>query len=140
MADLEREIQNHYNLTTVFPSEWPAEKDLSSDEEEVVVAPAPQRNISTRDARRKSRFYALERSASNKSFVPGAERGKDGIENLVQRDEADPLGAYSSVVSVLRQRGLPVEDDLKLSMQALVLPNAVRLTSTFRKSLPSLFH
>jgi exocyst complex component 2 len=116
MADIEREIQNHYNLPTLYPSEWPSEKNLSSDEEDAAppvqqktLAPAPRE-------RRKSRFYTLERTATNRVSIPGAERGKDGIENLVQKDEPDPLGSYPSVVQVLRQRGLPVEDDMKLRM------------------------
>lgn len=112
MADLERTLLNHYNLKTLYPDVWPEEKDYSSDDEA-----HPSNAPSVAAVRRsKSRYSALGRGTSNRASVPGAERSKDGIENLVQKDEPDPLGATPSVVHVLRQRGLPVEDDLKLSM------------------------
>jgi exocyst complex component 2 len=108
------ELLGHYKLTTLFPDEWPKEKNQSSDEEDE----PPSRSVRAKNAkiaRRKSKYYALERNSSNRSSVPGAQRSDNGVENLVQKDEPDPLGAFPSVVYMLRQRGLPVEEDLKLS-------------------------
>jgi hypothetical protein len=84
MADTGNAILNHYKIDTLFPAEWPASKDgeESSDDEGLLPAPKPQRVIS------KSRYSVLE---PKRSSVPGAERTKDGLENLVQRDEPDPL-------------------------------------------------
>ncbi|EON63662.1 hypothetical protein W97_02890 [Coniosporium apollinis CBS 100218] len=118
MADTERLLLNHYNLKTLSPSQWPAEKDDSdaSDEE-------PPRNQNVR--RSKSRYSVLERGASyrNRSSVPGTQKTSEGRENLVQQDEPDPLGASRSVVQVLRQRGLPVDDDLELRNRFLLSSN-----------------
>jgi len=111
MTDYERTVLDHYQLTTPYPVEWPAEKDLSdaSDEEEK----KPTRNGIVR--RSKSRYSALERAASDRrSILPGSQRSGDGVENLVQRDEQDPLGTTDSVVRILRQLGLPVQEDTRL--------------------------
>jgi exocyst complex component 2 len=110
MTDYERTILEHYQLSSPYPLEWPAEKDLSdfSEEEEEVKPRAGVR-------RSKSRYSALERVASDRrSLVPGSQKTGDGVENLVQRDEPDPLGTTESVVRILRQLGLPVADDTRL--------------------------
>lgn len=108
----EQTILNHYNLTSPFPDAWPAEKDESdaSDDEK-------QKNLSRHYIRRsKSRYSALERGAHDrKSLVPGSEKLPHGQENLVQKDEPDPLGGGDSVVRILRKQGLPVEEDSRLS-------------------------
>ena len=112
MTDYERTILHYYNLATPYPSEWPAEKDDSDASEEDL--PTAFNNTST-IRRSKSRYSALERSGSDRrSFVPGTERTGNGAGNLVQKDEPDPLGGPDSVVRILRQRGLPVEDDARL--------------------------
>jgi exocyst complex component 2 len=111
MADYERTVLDHYQLSTAYPVEWPPEKDLSdaSDEEEK----KSHRNGMIR--RSKSRYSALERAASDRrSIIPGSQRTGDGVENLVQRDEPDPLGTTDSVVRILRQLGLPVQEDTRL--------------------------
>lgn len=112
---MESTLLNHYKITTLYPDAWPAGKDLddSSDEE-----PLPDSRSKVR--RSKSRYSALDRTASYRSSVPGAERTKDGVENLVQKDEPDPLGGPQSVIQVLRQRGVPVEDNQKLRNQFLL--------------------
>ena len=111
-ADPIRTILDHYNIATAFPTAWPTEKDESDDSEpEVPVRSAPPKA----DRKPKSRYSVLERSGSERrSLVPGSEKTQDGVENLVQRDEADPLGATDSVVRTLRQKGLPVEEDERL--------------------------
>lgn len=115
MADYERIVLEHYQLSTAYPVEWPAEKDNSdaSDEEET----KPARNGIRRS---KSRYSALERAASDRrSVLPGSQRGDNGVENMVQRDEPDPLGTTDSVVRILRQLGLPVQEDPRLRMYIL---------------------
>lgn len=112
---METQLLNKYNIPSLFPSQWPEEKDRDdSDEEE-----EPRTTTTTQAIRRsKSRYSVLEGRSSFSRQLPGAEKTKDGVENLVQKDEGDPLGTYPSVVQVLRQRGLPVEDDIKLSESA----------------------
>ncbi len=109
----EHTILNHYNLTNPFPSTWPTENDDSGDSGEDKAVNGPNAAI----RRSKSRYSALERRGSDgrRSLVPGSQKLRDGQENLVQRDEPDPLGASDSVIRVLRQKGLPVEDDSRLS-------------------------
>jgi exocyst complex component 2 len=113
MADYERTVLDHYQLSTAYPVEWPAEKDMSdsSDEDD------KKSNRNGMIRRSKSRYSALERAASDRrSLLPGSQRTGDGVENLVQRDEPDPLGSTDSVVRILRQLGLPVQEDTKLSL------------------------
>jgi exocyst complex component 2 len=111
---MEDTLKNHYKIQTLDLSEWPAEKDQedSSDEE---IIPALSKRKS------KSRYSALSRNATLRSSILGAERSKEGVENLVQKDEPDPLGGPQSVISVLRQRGIPIEDDSRLRTTMMLL-------------------
>lgn len=121
MESIETQLLNKYNIPTLYPSQWPEEKDNSSDSED--EGSAPQRPLTLQPVRRsKSRFSVLETSGSFARKREGVEKTKDGVENLVQKDEQDPLGTYPSVVQVLRQRGLSVEDDIKLRMSSPHLP------------------
>ncbi|KAI1007942.1 hypothetical protein K3495_g292 [Podosphaera aphanis] len=115
--DYERSILEQYQLTTAYPSEWPADKDASDSSESEDI---PASNVS--DSRRpKSRYSALVRAASDrKSFVAGSQKTENGIENLVQRDEPDPLGSTDSVVGKLKSLGLPVQDDIRLRNKFLL--------------------
>ena len=109
MADDDRVILNHYNIPNPFPTEWPAENDDNDTSES---EPPPKAATQLAYSKSKSRYTVLERSNSGRrSLVPGSEKTRDGLENLVQRDEPDPLGATDSVVRALKQKGLPVEDD-----------------------------
>ena len=109
----EQTLLNHYNLATPYPTAWPVEKDDSDSADE--VSPGKTSNKLTH-RRSKSRYSALERSGSDRrSLVPGSEKIGDGVENLVQKDEADPLGNADSVVRILREKGIPVEEDQRLS-------------------------
>lgn len=100
---------SHYKIESLFPDEWPSSRDAedSSEDEGLLPAPKPQRVAS------RSRYSVLE---PKRSSVPGAERTKEGIENLVQRDEPDPLGQSSSVIQTLRRQGVDIDADSKLSM------------------------
>lgn len=113
---METKLLNKYNIPNLFPSQWPDDKDQSSDDEDETPRTATAQPI----RRSKSRYSVLEGARGPRQKLPGTEKSKDGVENLVQKDESDPLGTYPSVVQVLRQRGLPVEDDIKLS--ALKIP------------------
>lgn len=106
-------ILHHYNLANPFPTTWPTEKDESDASEEDTAASG----LSKADIRRsRSRYSALQRNGSDhRSLVPGSQKLRDGHENLAQKDEPDPLGMTDSVIRVLRQRGLPVEEDQRLS-------------------------
>ena len=114
MTDYERKVLEHYQLSTPYPVEWPAEKDTSdvSDAEEDAPADiAPNKAM----RRSQSKYSALERVTSTRgSLVPGSQKTGNGIENLVQRDEPDPLGSTESVVRILRTLGLPIQDDTRL--------------------------
>lgn len=112
MTNDEHTLLNHYNITNLYPTTWPSEKDESdaSGDEKPTITTAELAH-----QRSKSRYSALARSTSDRrSLVPGTERTGDGIENLVQKDEPDPLGGPDSVVRILRHRGLPVEEDQRL--------------------------
>ncbi|ORY16834.1 exocyst complex component Sec5-domain-containing protein [Clohesyomyces aquaticus] len=116
MDSIEEKLKSKYNITTLYPAQWPEDKDHSSDEEDTLPRTATAQPI----RRSKSRYSVLEHGGSYQRNIPGAERSRDGVENLVQKDEGDALGTYPSVVQVLRQRGLPVEDDIKLRNRFLL--------------------
>lgn len=110
MTDYGRTVLDHYQLSTAYPTQWPIEKDQSdaSDEEDL----KPRRKGMIRQS--KARYSALERVSSDRRSVPGSQKTGDGIENLVQRDEPDPLGSADSVVRILRHQGLPIQEDPRL--------------------------
>ncbi len=111
MADYTQTVLDHYGLSTPYPEKWPAEKDLSdaSDDENPSVEGVG------RVRRSRSRYSALERSTSDrKTLVPGSQKTEEGLENLVQKDEPDPLGNADSVVRILKQQGMPVQEDARL--------------------------
>ncbi|KAL8827295.1 MAG: hypothetical protein Q9191_003278 [Dirinaria sp. TL-2023a] len=130
----EATILNHYNLTTLYPTSWPTEKD-ESDISDSELSPTPKEAASRRS---KSRYSALERVGSDrKSLVPGSERMRNGVENLVQKDEPDPLGGADSVVRVLRERGMNVEDDSRLRM-GLAMEGAIHSSASTQTLLQGL--
>lgn len=93
----ERKILEFYHLTTPFPVEWPAENNSDESEHE---------DVKSRHQRRKSRYQALEKA--RKSMVPKG--SSPASATAVQMDEPDPLGTSDSVVRILRQIGIRVED------------------------------
>ncbi|EXJ63963.1 hypothetical protein A1O7_00298 [Cladophialophora yegresii CBS 114405] len=104
MAGRDRDVVTHFNISNPYPTEWPQELDSDDDED---AAGGVRRS--------RSRYSALERTASErKSLLPGSQRTGDGRANLVQKDEPDPLGAPGTVLSNLRQKGLPVDADTRL--------------------------
>ncbi|KAI1136979.1 exocyst complex component Sec5-domain-containing protein [Hypoxylon sp. FL0543] len=116
MADFDRNVLEFYQLSTPFPTEWPAEKDNKSDDSDDELEQKKQKIN-----RRKSRYQALERAVSNRqSIVQGSEKSANGVSNLVQKDEPDPLGTSDSVVRTLKQLGVPVQDDIRLRNRFLL--------------------
>ncbi|EMC96419.1 hypothetical protein BAUCODRAFT_474343 [Baudoinia panamericana UAMH 10762] len=119
-ADQERQLLNHYKLTTLYPDTFPAELDQDDDvdddddddddnNKQLNGGPVHHPTRSPLNARMSaSRYRNIDRHASMRST------GSLGPESVVQKDEPDPLGMTSSVASELRRRGVPVEEDLKL--------------------------
>lgn len=107
------EIIHHYNLPSAYPEEWPAELDENDPSEDEDVRKPRSRN-------RRSRYFALERSGSYRSSYLGSQNRGDGRDNPVPKDEPDPLGLGDSVIRILKQRGLPVDDDNRLRNRFLL--------------------
>ncbi|PVH93862.1 hypothetical protein DM02DRAFT_540653 [Periconia macrospinosa] len=121
MESMETKLLNKYNIPTLYPTSWPAEKDAQendsdagSDDDGPPVMSARMGSV------RKSRYSVLEGPGGFSRKMEGVEKSKDGVENMVQKDEGDPLGMYPSVVQVLRSRGLGVEDDIKMRNRFLL--------------------
>ncbi|KAF2683901.1 hypothetical protein K458DRAFT_367185 [Lentithecium fluviatile CBS 122367] len=112
-------IRNKYNIDNLYPSAWPAEKDADSDED-AADEPARAQPTAQPVRRSKSRYSVLESGGGFSRQRTGLEKTQDGVESLVMKDEQDPLGSYPSVVQVLKQRGLVVEDDVKLRNRFLL--------------------
>ncbi|KAL2006392.1 hypothetical protein VTN00DRAFT_9060 [Thermoascus crustaceus] len=107
------DVANHYNLPSAYPEEWPAELDQSDESEGEL--------FHSKSKKRQSRYSALGRGNSQrKSLIPGTQQDGDGRDSLVQKDESDPLGSGDSVISVLKRRGLPVDDDPRLRNRFLL--------------------
>jgi exocyst complex component 2 len=104
----ESAILSHYKIDSLFPNQWPTtkEEEDSDDDGSLIPDPKPARTNS------KGRFSVLE---PKRTSVPGAERTKDGLENLVQKDEPDPLGGSQSVIQTLRRQGVAIDTDGRLS-------------------------
>lgn len=133
----EHTILNHYNLTSPFPTAWPAEKDESDASEEELTASGLSK---TAIRQSRSRYSALQRNGSDhRRLIPGSQKLRDGHENLVQRDEPDPLGVTDSVIRVLRQKGLPVEEDQRLSEDCPSFYDHIMLIA-FREQIPPILY
>jgi exocyst complex component 2 len=94
-------LLKHYRLQDPFPNAW---------SDPVEDAQKQQVNL-----RRKS---TVRYSVLQQDNVSSALKGLigDGLNDgaTLPRDEPDPLGSTDSVVRVLKQRGLPVEDNVRL--------------------------
>ncbi|KAI5295559.1 hypothetical protein KEM52_000995 [Ascosphaera acerosa] len=113
----ERAIREYYHLPSAFPEEWPADLEDSdiSDNEADDSTQASGKGLHL--DRRKSRYFALQ-GERRKSMIPSADRTAD--DDLVAQDEPDPLGTSSSVVSILKRRGLPVDRDTRMRSRFLL--------------------
>jgi exocyst complex component 2 len=110
MADFDRNVLDFYGISTLMPTTWPSEKNDDADGSD-----SDREQQKQKINRRKSRYQALERAVSNRSsIVAGSEKSANGISNLVQRDEPDPLGTSDSVVRTLKELGVPIQDNGRL--------------------------
>ena len=110
MADHDRTILDFYQLSTLDPDTWPAEKNEEQESSEDEDA-RKRKKIE----KRKSRYHALERVVSDRrSIVSTASGTRGGAGNLIQKDEPDPLGSFDSVVRQLKQMNLPVHENASL--------------------------
>lgn len=105
------DIAGHYNLPSAYPEEWPAALDEGDQPEDEAL----HKRSSSR------RYLALERNNSGvKSLNLGSTKPNDGREHLVQEDEPDPLGSGDSVLRILQNRGLSLEDDSRLKSRFML--------------------
>ena len=88
----DRRLLEHYKLTSLYPEEWPEDKD---DEEE---SDEGDEKAKAAKAKHMRRYTTLEKRPNKKA----------------QKDEADPLGTSTSILNTLRKRGVPVEHDPEL--------------------------
>ncbi|CAK7216236.1 Exocyst complex component S5 [Sporothrix bragantina] len=122
MADLERSVLDFYQISTAYPETWPADKNNDSDASDGETGGAggnaKDKERKAKLNRRKSRYQALERAATQRqSTLPGG----SGADKGVQRDEPDPLGTTDSVILALKRNGVKsVQDDPKLRNRFLL--------------------
>ncbi|XWW95548.1 hypothetical protein V2A60_003509 [Cordyceps javanica] len=112
MADFERTVLEFYQLPSSYPSEWPSEKDAEDA--------AMDESDAWGNNKRTSRYHALESAVNDRRSFSNTAGGKGGMNNLVQRDEPDPLGSSDSVVRSLQNLGLPMQDDVRLRNRFLL--------------------
>lgn len=105
------DVAQYYNLPTAYPEEWPAQLD-DGDAPETVPDDAAARKKQLKQQRKSARYSALglatSRNLASAPFRAGAGDHASG------KDEPDPLGSSDSVLHMLRQRGLPVDEDPQL--------------------------
>lgn len=94
----------YYALPTPYPEEWPADLDDSDESESEAAA------SSANHARQQSqaRYPGL---GNDPGFKLSARRKSSKISGSVQKDEPDPLGGPGTIVRMLKQHGLPIEDE-----------------------------
>ncbi|KMP03998.1 hypothetical protein CIRG_03690 [Coccidioides immitis RMSCC 2394] len=98
--EAQQDVARHYNLPSAYPDEWPAELDLS-DESRDEAGPSTQDTA----AQAKWRYSGLYGDRRKSTIIASAS---------TQQDEPDPLGGPQSVMELLKQRGLPVDEDARL--------------------------
>ena len=104
MDDLlsESAMLKYYRLQDPLPATW-------SDPVEVA-----QKQHRTLNRKSTVRYSVLQEANVSSSALKGLVDSDLYEGGSVPRDEPDPLGSTDSVVRVLRQRGLPVEDNVRL--------------------------
>lgn len=115
MAD-EIDVASHYGIQNAFPDVWPAELDESdvSDTENFAAG------AGVKPKRRSTRYSALAGASSNRSLAAGSYRAGASADNVTIKDEADPLGSSDSVMHILKQKRINVEDDPRLRNRFLL--------------------
>jgi exocyst complex component 2 len=95
-------LLKHYRLQDPFPETW---SDPIED------AQLQQRKLSRRSTKRYSVLQDDGISSSLRGLVGG---GDVYSGTTVAQDEPDPLGTADSVVRVLKKRGIPAEENVRL--------------------------
>lgn len=114
MAD-DIDVASHYGIQNPFPEEWPAELDESDvSESEDLTASA-----GVKPKRRSARYSALA-GINSRGLAAGSYRAGNSADNVAIKDEADPLGSSDSVMYILKQRRIPVDDDPRLRNRFLL--------------------
>ncbi|KAI9828250.1 MAG: hypothetical protein M1826_006076 [Phylliscum demangeonii] len=108
-----RSVLDRYKLTTPFPTEWPKERDQADDEDQGAGLVDPKSIAPNRRRQSSSRYSVLE-STSGAGGLSTAGAGKHADQQPFVRDGPDPLGASDSLTRLLRQRGLPVDNEAHL--------------------------
>lgn len=93
-------VAKHYRLTEPFPTTW-------SD-------PVEDTHIAQKIKPSTARYSVLQEDGMLRLA------GGSALDNSIPQDEPDPLGSTSSVVRVLRQKGLPVDDNIRLRNRYLI--------------------
>ena len=121
MSDYQRTLLTHYDLPTLFPDQWPSTKDESDSDDDGPTQPKP-----SSDSHLRPRYSALDHIGNpRRSSYFGLDRSRNAVASQAQKDEPDPLGAGVGIVRVLRQHGLPVDEDAQLREH--FLPGGVEL-------------
>lgn len=108
-------LLKHYRLDSAFPEAW------SDPIEDLQIAQRKQFRAST------TRYSILQEEGISASFTrPDADSG------FVPEDEPDPLGSTSSVVRLLRDRGLPLEENTRLRNRYLISSKTFSPTAFLR--------
>ncbi|KAH0602818.1 uncharacterized protein H6S33_008468 [Morchella sextelata] len=108
-------LLKHYRLDSAFPEAW------SDPIEDLQIAQRKQFRAST------TRYSILQEEGISASFTrPDTDSG------FVPEDEPDPLGSTSSVVRLLRDRGLPVEENTRLRNRYLISSKTFSPTAFLR--------
>lgn len=108
------DVAGHYGIQNSFPDVWPAEldDDDASDTENIAPTSAGQK-------RRSARYSALA-GTNSRGPAAGSYRAGGNADNVAVKDEADPLGSSDSVMYILKQRRIPVDDDPRLRNRFLL--------------------
>ena len=94
-------LLKHYRLKDPFPTTW---------SDPVDEAQKKQNGLNRKSTVR----YSVLQEDNVASTLKGLLAGDRYEGATVPQDEPDPLGTTDSVVRVLRKRGLPVEDNVRL--------------------------
>lgn len=98
----EAALLSHYRLQDLFPTSW---------SDPIEVEQVKQRQHFRRSTSRYSVLQDEGISSSLKGLLVGDLYSTRGS---LPEDEQDPLGSIDSVARVLRKRGIPIEDDVRL--------------------------
>lgn len=109
------DVASHYGIQNPFPDQWPAELDEGdvSETDDVATGAGPKLN------RRSTRYSALA-GINSRNLRTGSIRAGASGDNVSVKDEPDPLGSSDSVMYILKQKRIPVDEDPRLRNRFLL--------------------